>query len=213
MPSPVISRRAPRLPAPARRENILDAAIAVFAQSGYREAATAAIARELGVSEPTIFRHFPTKRALYLAAIDRNAEITMARWQEIAARHQSAIGALFEMGQWYFAELERDSQHLRLRFRSYSEASDPEIGARVREHFRAAFEFVLGLYESARAAGEIAADSDVRTHVWLFMSIGTLLDVTQILGLRGDLPLAAMPAIMMHIAPGPGGGGAPAEER
>ena len=51
------------------------------------------------VSEPTIFRHFPTKRALYLAAIDRSAEITMARWHEIAARCTSPLAALLEMGQ------------------------------------------------------------------------------------------------------------------
>ncbi len=205
-------RRAPRLPAPVRRENILDAAITVFARAGYREAATAAIAAELGVSEPTIFRHFPTKRALYLAAIDRSAEITMNHWQGIAARSTSALTALLEMGQWYFAELQRDSQHLRLRFRSYSEATDPEVGARVRTHFRAAFDFVHRLYESARAAGEIAADTDVRAHTWLFMAIGTLLDVTQILGLREDLPLEAMPAVMMLSAPQPFTGHPTSEE-
>jgi len=212
MRSSGLARRAARLPAPARRENILDAAITVFARSGYRETATATIAAELGVSEPTIFRHFPTKRALYLAAIDRSAEITMRHWEEIAARSTSALAALLEMGQWYFAELQRDSQHLRLRFRSYSEATDVEVGARVREHFRAAFDFVFRLYEAARTAGEIAAATDVRAHTWLFMAIGTLLDVTQILGLRGDLPLEVMPAIMMHTAPQPGAGRPLAEE-
>lgn len=210
--APIQARRAPRLPASARRENILDAAIAVFARVGYREAATAAIAAELGISEPTIFRHFPTKRALYLAAIDRSAEITMGRWQEIAAQSSSALAALLEMGQWYFAELQRDSQHLRLRFRSYSEANDPEVGARVRAHVRAAYDFVSRLYESARAAGEIAPDTDVQAHTWLFVAIGALLDVTQILGLRDDLPLAAMPAIMMLVAPRAGGGHPLSEE-
>lgn len=43
------------------------------------------------------------------------------------------------------------------------------------------------------------------------MAIGTLLDVTQIPGLRGDLPLEVMPAIMMHTAPQPGAGRPPAE--
>lgn len=205
------ARRAPRLPAQVRREHILDAAIAVFARVGYREAATAAIAVELGISEPTIFRHFPTKRELYLAAVDRSAEITMGHWRAIADRSTSPLAALLEMGRWYFAELQRDSQHLRLRFRSYSEANDPEVGPRVREHVRTAFAFVHDLYESARAAGEIAADTDVRAHTWLFMAIGALLDVTQILGMRGDLPLEAMPAIMILTAPRSGGGQLPEE--
>jgi AcrR family transcriptional regulator len=205
-PNTAPARRAARLPAPARRENIVDAAIAVFARVGYREAATAAIAAELEISEPTIFRHFPTKRALYLAAVDRSAELTIQRWREIAAASSSPLGALMEMGRWYFGELQRDSQHLRLRFRSYSEANDPEVAERVRGHLRAAYDFVADLYERARRAGEIAADTDVRAHTWLFVAVGTLLDVTQILGLRGDLPLDAMPAIMMLSGPRPGDG-------
>lgn len=201
MPGQIANRRAQRLPAPLRRENILDAAIAVFAHAGFRDATTAAIAAELGVSEPTIFRHFVTKRALYLAALDRSTEITMARWREIAAAAPSALAALMEMGRWYFAELQRDSQHLRLRFRSYSEANDLEVRALVRANVRTAFDFVHGLYESARVAGEIAPDTDVQAHTWLFVAVGTLLDVTQILALRDALPLEAMPAIMGLIGP------------
>ena len=178
-----------------------------FARAGYREVSTAAIAGELGVGEPTLFRYFPTKRALYLAAIDRSAEILLGQWKEIVARSGTALEALLEMGQWYFAELQADSRHLRLRFRSCSEVADPEVGARVREQYRVAFDLVHGLYESARAAGEIAADTDTRAHAWLFMAIGTLLDVTQITDLRGDLPLEAMPAIMMLAAPRPGATG------
>lgn len=44
------------------------------------------------------------------------------------------------------------------------------------------------------------------------MAIGTLLDVTQILALRADLPLEAMPAIMMLTAPQPGAGRPMSEE-
>ena len=195
------SRRAARLPASVRRENILDAAITVFAHSGFRDTTTAAIAAQLGVSEPTIFRHFVTKRALYLEALSRNSEITMARWREIAAAAPSALTALREMGHWYFAELQRDSEHLRLRFRSYSEANDLEVRALVRNNTRAVFDFVYRLYEAARDAGEIAADTDLRTQTWLFVAVGTLLDVTQILAMRDELPLDAMPAIMDLIGP------------
>lgn len=197
-------RRAARLPGALRREGILDAAIAVFARVGYRAGSTAAIAAELGVSEPTLFRHFPTKRDLYLAALDRSAEVTMSQWREIAATAASPLAALLAMGQWYFAELQRDSQHLRLRFRSYSEVADPELAARARAHLDAAFGFVRDLYEQARAGGEIAADTDVQSHTWMFMAIGLLLDVTQLLGMRDALPLSAMPAIMQLTAPRPG---------
>jgi AcrR family transcriptional regulator len=194
-------RRAVRLPAPVRREQILDTAITVFAACGFREASTAAIATALGVSEPTLFRHFPTKRALYLAAIARSADELIGRWQAIAERATSPLAALIEIGRWYYAELQQDSRHLRLRFRSCTETADPDVRARVQEHLRAVFEFVHRLYEAARARGEIAPDADTRAHAWHFVAIGTLLDVTQITGLRQDLPLEALPAVFMLGAP------------
>jgi AcrR family transcriptional regulator len=206
IPTPIAGRtgRAVRLPAPVRREQILEAAITVFAQASYRDASTAAIASELGVSEPTLFRHFPSKRALYLAAIERSGEMLAGRWQEIAADAPTPLAALLEMGRWYFAELQSDSRALRLRFRSCSETADPEVATRVREQFRDVFELVRALYEAARANGEIASDTDTRAHAWLFMAVGTLLDTTQMLGLRDALPLDAMPGIMMVTAPRPG---------
>lgn len=192
--------RAARLPAPVRREQILDAAIEVFARSGYRDAGTATIAARLGVSEPTLFRHFASKRALYLAAIDRSAEVLVGRWRALAAAAPTPLAALLAVGEWYLGELTRDSRHLLLRFRSYGETTDVEVAERVRQHFVTVFDLVLELFTSARDAGEIVAD-DPRAHAWLFMAIGGLLDTTQILGLRDTLRFDEMPAIMKLAMP------------
>ncbi len=200
MPITALRPRAARVPAPMRREQILDAAIEVFARSGYRDAGTAVIAAHLGVSEPTLFRHFPTKRALYLAAIDRSGEVLMGRWRELAAAAPTALGALFAVGEWYFGELQRDSRHLLLRFRSYGETADVDVADCVRRHFVTVFEFVLELFTRARDDGQLAT-GDPRAHAWLFMAIGGLLDTTQILGLRDMLPLDEMPPIMQLAMP------------
>ncbi|MGH7786245.1 MAG: TetR/AcrR family transcriptional regulator [Candidatus Binatia bacterium] len=189
------------MPAPMRREQLLDAAVEAFAEHGFRGASTANIAARLGVSEPTLFRHFPSKRALYLAAIDRSADQMIAQWRAIAADCATPLEALLEVGRWYFAELQRDSRHLVLRFRSYGEATDPEVGERVRAHFREVFAFVQDLHERARSAGLIDANTDTAARTWLFMAIGTLLDATQILGLRDDLRLEDMPGLMMAAMP------------
>jgi AcrR family transcriptional regulator len=55
----------------ARREEILDAATELFAQFGYSDAVTGALAERLGVGKGTLYRHFPSKRELFLAAADR----------------------------------------------------------------------------------------------------------------------------------------------
>jgi len=58
-----------RLPANERRAVILANARAVFAQSGYEAARTQEIARRSGVSEALMYRHFPSKEALYRAVL------------------------------------------------------------------------------------------------------------------------------------------------
>ncbi|QEH34227.1 HTH-type transcriptional repressor AcnR [Aquisphaera giovannonii] len=54
-----------------RREQILLAATELFAEHGFSDAMTQALADRLGVGKGTIYRHFPSKRDLFLAAADR----------------------------------------------------------------------------------------------------------------------------------------------
>jgi AcrR family transcriptional regulator len=55
----------------ARCEEILEAATLLFAEHGFSDAVTQALAERLGVGKGTIYRHFPSKRDLFLAAADR----------------------------------------------------------------------------------------------------------------------------------------------
>ncbi len=54
-----------------RRDEILDVATSLFAELGYSNTDTQEIADALGMSKGTVFRYFPTKRELFLAAVDR----------------------------------------------------------------------------------------------------------------------------------------------
>ena len=58
-----------RLTAAERRAQLIEVAISVFGQRGFRGATTKAIADAAGISEATIFRHFPSKDDLYVAAL------------------------------------------------------------------------------------------------------------------------------------------------
>ena len=49
---------------------MLDTACRVFFETSYRGATTAEIAREAGITEPILYRHFGSKRDLYLACLD-----------------------------------------------------------------------------------------------------------------------------------------------
>ena len=55
----------------AFKEEILETATALFAEQGFSDAVTQALAAKLQVGKGTIYRHFPSKRELFLAAADR----------------------------------------------------------------------------------------------------------------------------------------------
>jgi AcrR family transcriptional regulator len=59
-----------RVPAAQRRQQILEAATALFARQGFHGTTTRQIAEKVGVKEIILFRLFPTKRELYWAVIE-----------------------------------------------------------------------------------------------------------------------------------------------
>ena len=56
-----------------RRQQIVEVAVRLFSQKGFRGTTTKEIALAAGVNEAIIFRHFATKRDLYSAILDRKA--------------------------------------------------------------------------------------------------------------------------------------------
>src|ERR1700751_2918754 len=67
------SRRKPRADAQRNRERVLEAAKAVFSAGG-PEASLEAVARRAGVGIGTLYRHFPTREALYEAVYRREVD-------------------------------------------------------------------------------------------------------------------------------------------
>lgn len=60
---------APRLPAAARRRQLLDVALAAFAEEGYAGVSMERVAEAAGVTKPVLYQHFTSKRALYLELV------------------------------------------------------------------------------------------------------------------------------------------------
>jgi AcrR family transcriptional regulator len=63
----------PRLSSAERKQAIVDAAVHLFAQRGFRGTTTREIASAVGVTEPVLYQHFSTKRDLYAAIIEAKA--------------------------------------------------------------------------------------------------------------------------------------------
>ena len=71
-----------RLTAPQRRELVEQAAIAVFAERGYRGASMGEIAKRSGVSVPVVYDHAASKLELYQRLLERTRNELLAMWGE-----------------------------------------------------------------------------------------------------------------------------------
>jgi AcrR family transcriptional regulator len=98
---PALGERKPRADAIRNRERVLEAAKAVFSQGG-PEASLEAVARRAGVGIGTLYRHFPTREALYEAVYRHEVEQLVE-----LARHLKAESAPVEaLRRWLQAGVE-----------------------------------------------------------------------------------------------------------
>ena len=91
----------PRLPAAARRAQLLGVARRVFARDGYRGASMEAIAEAAGVTKPVLYQHFSSKHELYASLLE------------------SELGQLTDALVRAFDEAEGNEERLRLGFGAY----------------------------------------------------------------------------------------------
>jgi AcrR family transcriptional regulator len=158
-----------RRSAAERRREIIEIAIAHFAQHGYNGTSTDQVAREAGISQPYLFRLFGTKRELFLAC----HEVMHGRIAETFAEAAGGVPReerMAAMGQAYTSLL-ADRSSLLFQMQSYAACSDPEIQARVRERYADLVRKV------AEATGAGPAE------LWEFFSHGMLLNVIAALDL------------------------------
>ena len=73
-----------RMSASERRHDVIRAAVVEFAFRGFYGTSTAAIAERVGVSQPYLFRLFPDKKAIFVAALVRSAEDTRLAFERAA---------------------------------------------------------------------------------------------------------------------------------
>jgi TetR/AcrR family transcriptional regulator len=172
-----------RLPANERRAAVLDTACRVFARCSYRGATTAEIAREAGVSEPILYRHFVSKQALYLACIESAWQRVRAAWEEAVAAEPDPQAWTHAMANAFFEFKEQRSAVANLWMQALTESGDePEVRKYLRRHLREVHEFVAGVLGRCQASGAVPADRDPRAEAWIFIAIGLLIAVAGRLG-------------------------------
>jgi len=172
-----------------RRRCVLDAAVRVFCRSSYRAATTAEIARECGVTEPVLYRHFPSKRDLYLACLDAAWTQVRSLWHEALENEPEAAFRLGAMGRAY-VEQQRSGGRIMLSdlwVQALNEAAeDPKIRRYLRDQMREVHDVVAGVIREAQAAAAVPVERDPDAEAWIFISLGLLSTIDRRLGAVGE---------------------------
>jgi AcrR family transcriptional regulator len=155
-----------------RREEILDAALIEFAERGLHGASTEDIARRAGISQPYVFRLFGTKKALFIAVVNRCFRQTYELFAR-AAEGKRGAEALEAIGRAYVQGLRDNRTQLLGQMQAYAACDDPEIREVVRNGYGDLVAYVERVSDAP--AEEVSA----------FFAKGMLLNVIASMGL-GD---------------------------
>lgn len=148
-----------RMTGDKRREQILQTAVTLFSQRGFKGTTTKEIARAAGVSEAMVFRHFSTKSELYDAILGDKASHDGIRfpWEENPVLHkaiedQDDYAVFFNIALNALAKQQADDNFMRLLF--YSALEEHELADRFFDEFVARlYEFIGGYIAKRQDAG------------------------------------------------------------
>ncbi|MGO9750495.1 MAG: TetR/AcrR family transcriptional regulator [Solirubrobacteraceae bacterium] len=160
--------RRERVPAAERRTAMIDAAMIEFARGGFHGTPVDRIARRVGVAQPYVFSLFPSKRDLFIAAVERGFERVAGLFTRAAADFDPATAApdtdvLAAMGLGYIELLASDRSLLMLQHHAYAACDDDAI----RAHVRAAYARLVATVQRLSGAEPERIDEFMRVGMWL----------------------------------------------
>src|SRR5262249_46363450 len=103
-----------RLPAAARREQLLGVALEVFARHGFHGTAMNDVAGAAGVTKPVLYQHFQSKRQLYLALLEEVGQRLRQTIEKVGAEAGGPRAQVERGFRAYFRWVKEDRDAFRL---------------------------------------------------------------------------------------------------
>lgn len=147
-----------------------------FADLGYRRATTAELAERCGVQEKTLYRLWPDKRAIFLAALDQVFAESEALWEHLASERGQG-GSTAERLLAYEAEHHGEHRLYRIIFAGLSESDDPLIREALAGLYGRFQRLIQGQVERHRRGRKRASDLDPALAAWAIVGLGTVANI------------------------------------
>jgi AcrR family transcriptional regulator len=166
-----------RMSGPARRKRIIEAAEEVVAQYGVMGATTARIAAAAGISEKTLYWHFPSRRDILVAAMDdvfeRSRENYLRRTDANALEHLRAASR----SHWPASH-----EFVYPLYEFFAAPAEAGLRQELRARHEKSIELLAGIIEGGKAQGVIRADVDSEQTAWDIMGVYWAEDIAYLLG-------------------------------
>ena len=163
---------ARHLPADERRAVTVETVVELAAEQNPSEITTAAIATRMGLTQGALFRHFPTKDAIWRAVMDWVAERLMARVDRAARSAASPLGALEAIFMAHVAFIAEHPGVPRMMFGELQRPGDSATRRMVQALLERYRDRLRALIEQGRASGELDPEVDPDQAALLF--VGTI---------------------------------------
>lgn len=177
-------RPSKRLPAAERRLQLLQTASKLFSELGYARTTTSQLAQAAGVTEPIIYRHFASKRDLFVALVEQTGQRTLEIWNESLATAKNPADRLeILLGKNPMVALgDEEASAYRVILQSITEVDDEVIHKAVDEHFHAMHAFLVPEVEAAQEAGEVRKRFPAEMIAWMLIDLALGYGVLQAMG-------------------------------
>ncbi|HJV73830.1 MAG TPA: TetR/AcrR family transcriptional regulator [Noviherbaspirillum sp.] len=173
------------LPADERRAVTVEAVVALAGSQNPSEITTSAIAKHMNLTQGALFRHFPTKDAIWQAVMEWVADRLLSRIDQAAAGIDSPLAAMQAM---FMSHVEFVSEHPgvpRMMFGELQRAESTPAKRMAQTLIARYAERIRSRIEQGKACGEIAPEVDTQAAAVLF--IGTIQGLVMQSMLSGDI--------------------------
>ena len=149
----------------------------MFIELGYRRATTAELAQRFGVQETILYRIWPSKKAMFLAAIELVYQQTTQGWKDL---DRDSEGPLIEQILENQARHHGESGLYKIVFAGLSETDDPEIYRALRKMYKKFHVFLCEQISDYRADSRGRSRMDLDELIaWAMVGLGAVVDIGQ----------------------------------
>jgi AcrR family transcriptional regulator len=149
-----------------RKQQLMQHAKQLFVKLGYQHTTTEKIAQAAGVTEPVLYRHFASKKTLFIEVLDDIRLSTILRWQSETAKIGDPLKRLHTIVDLYLGSTREHALEFRIMHRSLVETDDDEIAACLRTFYLDSEKMLTQVIREGQQAGVFRVDLDPRIGAW-----------------------------------------------